>query len=106
MYMEAELVSDAGYGADKVMVQTASRQLEVRAEMERLEKAVEVLGMTAETLTSRLESVRSQTGGQVAGNGVAPEPVLCSYAQAIRNQRQRVEAAQQMLQRAINELEI
>lgn len=93
-------------GGGAILGEQVSRQPEVRAEMDRMEKAVEMLGMTAETLTSRLDGVRSQTGNQTTGPGGAPEPVLCGVAQGIRNQRQRVEAAQQLLQRALNELEI
>lgn len=87
--------------------QTAQRQPEVRGEIDRLEKAVEVLGMTADTLAARLDPVRSQTGNAVSGKDPsAPEPVLCGVAGAIRSQRQRIEAAQNLLARAINELEI
>ena len=84
-----------------------SRQPEVRAEMDRMEKATDLLGQTASTLLDRLDAVRSQTGAGIAcGKESAPEPVLCGVAGAIRTQRQRVESVQQLLQRILNELEI
>jgi chaperonin cofactor prefoldin len=101
-------IAGAGYlGGAMLGMDAAQRQPEVRAEMERLESVTDLLGKTAETLTARLETVRSQTGNQTPGSaGSAPEPVLCSYASAIRTQRQRLETVQNMLQRALNELEI
>lgn len=106
---EAMMARDVGFHGIQgaVMAQTAARQPEVRAEIDRLEKAVEILNMTADTLAGRLDPVRSQTGS-LAGSGgnSAPEPVLCGVAGAIRTQRQRVETAQMILQRALNELEV
>lgn len=95
-----------GAGA-AMMDQTASRQPEVRAEMERMEKAVESIAQTADILTQRLTPVRSQIGNQTSGTGgVAPQPVLCDMANFIRGRRCRLEEVEDLLRRALNELEI
>lgn len=110
--MQARTQMDGAVGISTVMAQMAqdaARQPEVRAEMERLEKAAETLLKTAEVLSDRLDCVRNQCSNGLAGDkvqGAAPEPVLCGYANAIRTQRKKVESAQAILQRAMNELEI
>lgn len=88
--------------------ETAARQPEVVAEMERLQKAVDMLAMTTETLTTRLNPVRSQVGNTLAREGAngAPEPVLCGMADALRSQRRQLEGIQSSIQLALNELEI
>lgn len=89
------------------MMQTQARQPEVISEFERMQKAVEVLHMTAETLCARLGPIRNQCGGLKQEQATsAPSPVLCSVADRIRADRQRLEAIQSELQRALNELEI
>lgn len=103
----ASMAIDGGSKLGGVMAQTAARQPEVRAEMERMEKATDLLGMTASTLLDRLDPVRTQANSAIGcGKESAPEPVLCGVAGAIRTQRQRVENVQQLLQRILNELEI
>lgn len=99
--------SNLGMAASGIgLAETAVRQTEVEGEMSRLAKAVEILGMTADNLTQRLQPVRRPTG--VAGNKepIAPEPVLCDLAATIRTRRQSVESITSGLQQALNELEL
>lgn len=97
----------AGTEIGAAMAQDTARRPEVAAEMERLEKAAEILFKTADALSVRLDCVRNQCSNSLAGKDPsAPEPVLCGYANAIRTQRKKVESAQAILRRAMNELEI
>ena len=97
-----------GYSSKEAVGQlaTAARQLEVESEMERLASAVGSLGLTVEALMGRLEPVRNQCGSDEKACTNVPAPALCAHASAVRSQRQRVEVVRDMLQRALNELEL
>jgi hypothetical protein len=117
MYADKQQFNPMDYGAKgapayvqavgSIGGESAMRQPEVVGELDRLVKAVEILSMTAESLTNRLNPVRSQVGNLASGGQTSPpEPVLCGMASALRSTRQRLEGVQNELHRALNELEI
>jgi hypothetical protein len=91
---------------DAVAQITEGRQSEVTEEMQRLSRAVDLLGMTTNQLAERLHPVRSATGTGLNKNEPSAEPVLCPLADSVRAQRKAVEAFQADLQRVLNELEL
>jgi hypothetical protein len=99
--------SMAGQGAMLSQGDAPSRQSQINEELEILSRAIDHLGMTANSLADRLHPVRRQTcTGDPNKTESPPDPPLCLLADSIRCLRKQLEGYTTTLVAILNELEV